>query len=521
MLVNKILESRGFDESVLDTDRPSYSASDFLNYDDGIDFMKEMLTSNKPIYVSFDVDIDGFCSGTLVSKYLKKIGLEVTDLYHARKDGHGIGKQLDQIDIEKGGYLIITDSSTNDNDILKYLNEIGIKTLVLDHHEVDSDNEFKKGSPYATIINPMLEGCKYPNKDMVGASVSYVFLESFDDDHVGAGLEEFRDLVGFGLISDVASMLEKENRFFVECLLMNQDHVGINSMINTLQIDRVDLNTRSFSYKLSPLINACLRTGKEELIYRFFTTDNDVQMLLIIEDIKEQKEVQRSLVLNIMDKIKIIETKKAVIAQSSEEIGGITGLIASELTKRYKKHAFVLNDNVKPSGSSRSLDNAKILDGVEKAKSVSYARGHQEAFGIEVHDIDDFVKEVDKYLNPRKSDSVNYDVELESLDFKDMQDLDKINRITGKGFPNAVVKMNLNVLNGSTMGKTGNVYKLETMEEVTLIDFNYSPSKYDSISFFSEVEVIGEPNVNVWANPRTKKKTVTLQLIVEDLKEVL
>lgn len=520
MLVNKILESRGFDESVLETNRPNYNAESFLHYNEAMDFLKRMIVSNKPKYVSYDVDIDGFCSGTIVSQYLKKIGVDVIDVFHARKDGHGIEKQLDQIDMEKGGFLIITDSSTNDNKTLSYLKEMGIEVLVLDHHEVDSDNEFKNGTPDAIIINPMLEDCEYPNKDMVGASVCYTIIESFDDNNIGAGTEEFRDLAGFGLIADVASMIEPENRFFVESLLMEQNNAGLRAIIHDLKIDREDLNTRSFSYKISPLLNACLRTGKEELVYRFFNVENDVQMILIVEDIKNQKAIQKDIVANIMDKLEIIETKKAVIAQSSEAIGGITGLIANELTKRYRKHAFVFNDKLKPSGSSRSFDNAKILKSIENIKSVSYARGHQEAFGIEIHSIEDFVKDIDKNLKSDNSKGdVSYDVEVASLDMMDMEDLDKINRITGKHFPNAVVKMKCTVLE-TKEGRNKNFHELTTMEEVVLMDFSYSENKYKGIDYFSDIEVIGEPNVNIWVNPRTKKKTVKLQIIIQDLKEV-
>ncbi len=519
MLVNKILESRGFDESVLETNRPSYNVESFLHYNEAMDFLKRMIVSNKPKYVSYDVDIDGFCSGTIVSQYLRKIGVDVIDVFHARKDGHGIEKQLDQIDMDKGGFLIITDSSTNDNKTLSYLKEMGIEVLVLDHHEVDSDNEFKNGTPDAIIINPMLEDCKYPNKDMVGASVCYTIIESFDDNNIGAGTEEFRDLVGFGLIADVASMIEPENRFFVESLLMEQNNAGLRAIIHDLKIDREDLNTRSFSYKISPLLNACLRTGKEELVYRFFNVENDVQMILIVEDIKNQKAIQKDIVANIMDKLEIIETKKAVIAQSSEAIGGITGLIANELTKRYRKHAFVFNDKLKPSGSSRSFDNAKILKSIENIKSVSYARGHQEAFGIEIHSIEDFVKDIDKNLKADNSKEVSYDVEVASLDMMDMEDLDKINRITGKHFPNAVVKMKCTVLE-TKEGRNKNFHELTTMEEVVLMDFSYSENKYKGIDYFSDIEVIGEPNLNIWVNPRTKKKTVKLQIIIQDLKEV-
>ena len=513
-MLDKILEIRGVDESFLYPENPHHSATLFKNYDKASKLLINHLQKGSKIFISYDVDIDGFVSGTLVYKYLEIIAsnfdIEVKAMYHRKSKGHGVKHQIDQIDSDEG-LVIIVDSSSNDFEDSKKLKEKGLDVLILDHHELDKPNEF------AVIINPMQAGCNYPNKNMVGASVVYKFLEEFNDSYIGADIEHLEDLVGLGLIADVASMKEEENRYFVNQLITNTNNYGLASLMVATNADTANLNTQSFSYGVAPLLNACLRVGREDLVFNLFLENNGVQMEVLVHEILQQKEIQKEIVDNVLENIDIIETKHAVITQSSEDISGLTGLIANEMTKRYKKHAFVLNDDIMPKGSSRSYQNAKTLDHISLGKSVATANGHQQAYGITLNELDKFVDEVDMLLRKvKKSTDSDYDIEVSKITKQDVDSLKVINRITGKDFPQVKIKISLSALEGKVLGKTGNTYKIATLDGIDILDFNYSEDKYE-IGYFDDVVVIGSPNINVWQHPRTKKVTETLQIIADSI----
>lgn len=513
-MLEKILELRGVDESFLYPTNPDHSATMFKNYDKASKLLINHLNAGSNIFISYDVDIDGFVSGTIMLKFLELIAdeyeIKFKPMYHKRKDGHGIKYQFNQIDSDDG-LVIIVDSSTNDvKDCLK-LKERGLDVLILDHHEVEEKN------PHAVVVNPMQAECKYPNKNMVGASVVYKFIEEFNDTYTGVDIEHLQDLVGLGLIADVASMKEEENRYFVNKLITDLQNFGISSLMVANKVDTVDVNTQSFSYGVAPILNACLRVGREDLVFSILTEENAVQMTVIIHEVMQQKEIQKKIVDNVLDNVEITETKYAVIASTSEDVGGLTGLIANEMTKRYKKHAFVFNDDVMPKGSSRSFENAKTLKYVAMGKSVATANGHQEAYGIKLNEMDRFIDEIDMLLRKvKKSTDGDYDLEVNGITKKDVEGLKILNRITGKDFPQVKVKIRLTALEGMVLGKTGNTFKIKTFEDVDVLDFSYSDGKYD-IDYFTDVQIIGNPSINVWQNPRTRKVTETLQIIADTI----
>lgn len=68
--------------------------------------------------------------------------------------------------------VIAPDSSSNDYDIHKALNDSGIDVIVLDHHHAD------KVSEYACVVNNQL--CDYPTKSLSGVGIVYKFCQYLD-----------------------------------------------------------------------------------------------------------------------------------------------------------------------------------------------------------------------------------------------------------------------------------------------------------------------------------------------------
>lgn len=70
--------------------------------------------------------------------------------------------------------LIIPDAGSNQYDLHEKLQERGIDTLILDHHECERE------SNVAIVINNQLSS-KYQNKSFSGVGIVYKFCQALDD----------------------------------------------------------------------------------------------------------------------------------------------------------------------------------------------------------------------------------------------------------------------------------------------------------------------------------------------------
>lgn len=149
--------------------------------------------------------------------------------------------------------LIIPDAGSNQYDLHEKLQERGIDTLILDHHECERE------SNVAIVINNQLSS-KYQNKSFSGVGIVYKFCQALDD-KLGIRLaDDFLDLVAIGNIGDVMDLREPETRYYVK--------KGLKQIKNPLIQEIVDrqkfflngnINIHFTGFSIVPFINATIR----------------------------------------------------------------------------------------------------------------------------------------------------------------------------------------------------------------------------------------------------------------------
>ena len=159
-----------------------------------------------------DCDFDGVSSGTIFYNYVKDVSpnIEIVYLLHEGK-AHGLSEHIENIenDSEKYDLIVLPDSSSNDYEYHERLAKMNIPVLVLDHHLADEEI-----SSNAVIINNQLSP-KYKNKELTGAGVTFQFCRYFDAKYGHNFASKYMDLAACGIIGDMGSMLEMENRYIV------------------------------------------------------------------------------------------------------------------------------------------------------------------------------------------------------------------------------------------------------------------------------------------------------------------
>ena len=182
---------------------------DYPNMKEGVERLHTAISCGEQIGILQDVDSDGVMSATIAYDFLKKQGVQPIVYWHTGKQ-HGIGPSKDedmlQQIIDSGITLLwIPDAGSGDVSSCKELKQLGIDTIITDHH-------LAKDNPYAIVINSHFgEGL---NSNLTGAGVTDKFIEGYCEKY-GIERTDYSDLVAFSLISDVADLTSLENRAYI------------------------------------------------------------------------------------------------------------------------------------------------------------------------------------------------------------------------------------------------------------------------------------------------------------------
>lgn len=182
---------------------------DYPNMKEGIERLHNAISCGEQIGILQDVDSDGVMSTTIAYDFLKKQGIQPVVFWHTGKQ-HGIGPSKDedmlqQIIDSKITLLWIPDAGSGDVNSCKELKQLGIDTIITDHH-------LAKDNPYAIVINCHFgEGL---NSNLTGAGVTDKFIEGYCEKY-DIERTDYSDLVAFSLISDVADLTSLENRAYI------------------------------------------------------------------------------------------------------------------------------------------------------------------------------------------------------------------------------------------------------------------------------------------------------------------
>lgn len=182
---------------------------DYPNMKEGVERLHNAISYGEQIGILQDVDSDGVMSATIAYDFLKKQGVQPIVFWHTGKQ-HGIGPSKDedmlQQIIDSGITLLwIPDAGSGDVNPCKELKQLGISTIITDHH-------LAKSNPYAIVINCHFgEGL---NSSLTGAGVTEKLVKAYCEKY---GIEpiDYSDLVAFSLISDVADLTTLENRSYI------------------------------------------------------------------------------------------------------------------------------------------------------------------------------------------------------------------------------------------------------------------------------------------------------------------
>ncbi len=139
----------------------------FDELEDAVDRTLDAVAEDERVLVFGDRDVDGITSTVLLVRRLTELGLEVEWQVPTGDNPYGVTREIVEEFAARDGTLLFTvDCGTTSVDEIARAAELGIDTIVIDHHNPQSERP-----PAVAIVNPKLPDSAYPFDGLSGCGV--------------------------------------------------------------------------------------------------------------------------------------------------------------------------------------------------------------------------------------------------------------------------------------------------------------------------------------------------------------
>ena len=338
-----------------------------------------------------DYDVDGITSVTVLKSFLEERGLQVAEYIPNRlEEGYGLNKKAVEYIASQGYTLMITvDCGISAIEEVQYANELGIETIVTDHHE--PGNELPNA---LAVVDAKRKDNTYQFRNLAGVGVVFKLIQALG---IKMGLDEkeclkYLDIVCIGTISDIVPLVD-ENRVIVKLglkLVGQTRNLGLRAILQSSGYSKIDSSTISFG--VAPRINACGRMGHQEEALKLFLSKDINEVNELTQKLNEYNRLRQETEKNIYaDAIAQIErdgldNNNTIVVMGKNWHHGVIGIVSSKITEIYFKPSILLceeEDNGK--GSGRSIPGFDLYEALTECKeSIDKFGGHSMAVGINV-----------------------------------------------------------------------------------------------------------------------------------------
>lgn len=396
-------------------------------------------TSNKEVTIIPDFDTDGICAGMILYAGLNEIGittnLHIPD-YHL---GHEIQPAVInavQQEFPNTSAIITCDAGTNSAAALTHANNIGLITLVTDHHVEESK------SLAHILVNPNRIDETYPNREICGAHVAYQVVERYASlyrPNALSAITWLKTFAGIGTVADVMGLVY-ENRDLVREALMftrllttmpepaptykkikskyeepdefdgiditidrtptllsmlrSQSHhpvymrafEGLAMLFEELGTTNERVDEQLYGFSVAPAFNATRRVdGDYRTGFAVFTADTPDEQRAATQQLVEYNVRRKTQVRQILNEILESDQPWAPYVFPTDALPGMLGLIAQNLMPMYGHPVAVvrIHTDGSCSGSMRSPTWFPVIEQLNSLGDPDIgAQGHEFACGV-------------------------------------------------------------------------------------------------------------------------------------------
>jgi len=360
---------------------------------------------NEKVVVYGDYDADGITSVVVLIHFLRGIYPGAT--YHIPDritEGYGLNRgAVERFRSQGIGLIVTVDCGISDHDAVAYARQLGMDTIILDHHELSDTLPAA-----AAAVNPKRADCRFPFKHLAAVGIVFNFLiamrgalrrEGFWRNDSYPNLREYLDLVALGTIGDIVPLID-ENRIFVKIgldLISEERRIGLRALKQVSGLEHQVIDSSKASFTLIPRINAAGRIASAAEAVELLLSENLDQAEGLARKLdgfnRKRQAMEKVIFKEILEKVEkgiAVGESGPLVFASPHWHPGILGIVASRLVDRFGRPAILisLKDGV-GKGSGRSVADFNIFEGLKRCQAhlLSYG-GHHYAAGISIREED-------------------------------------------------------------------------------------------------------------------------------------
>ena len=358
----------------------------------------DAIKNKERIAVVGDYDVDGVVSTAIMVDFFKRIDYPLQAVIPNRfYDGYGVSPSvLERIDAD---IVISVDNGITARDAAEVCKQRGIDLIITDHHtppEILPD-------AYA-IVDPKLEDCSYPFKEICGAEVAWLFLALLKRElKADVDMRSSIDILAIAIIADIMPLVDINRALVKEGLrqLMRSSRpacVIIRDFLNKSRITSEDI-----AFQIAPRLNSAGRLEDASIALDFLCAATTLEAYEKFEKLTAlnefRKETEADAVAEALSLVGESDDDVIVVAKEGWH-EGVVGIVASRLVDRLGRPAIVLSiDGEDAKGSARSLGDVDIFALIDANRALlEKFGGHKMAagLGLKTKNIDAFRAAINK-----------------------------------------------------------------------------------------------------------------------------
>ena len=342
------------------------------------------ISSEQPILIYGDYDVDGTCSVAVLYLFLSAIYPNVFTYVPDRyREGYGVSSQgIDFADDNQIPLIITLDCGIKSHERVAYAHERGIDMIITDHHTPSET------LPEAlAVLNPKRADCSYPYKELCGCGIGFKLVQALCKtlDFSPETAYKYLDLVALATCADIVP-LTGENRILIHTglQLINQQPTEVMQLL--LASAKRPVEVRDLVFVAAPRINAAGRMEHAEKAVRFLI-GRDLDKATELEYLNTQRkttdeQITEQALCMILSQGE--EEAPATVVFSQDWHKGVIGIVASRLIETYYRPTIVFTQSGDVlAASARSVKGFNLYEALCECKDeLIQFGGHTAAAGM-------------------------------------------------------------------------------------------------------------------------------------------
>lgn len=491
-----------------------------------IDRIIKAIDDKEKIIVYGDYDADGITSATILKRFFKDLGVDVSVYIPNRlSEGYGLNKEaVKKIASEGYGLIITVDCGITSVAEVELAKELKMDVIITDHHEPG-----EKLPQAIAVVDCKRSDSQYEFRELAGCGVAFKLTQALakklninENEYL-----KYIDIACIGTISDIVPLVD-ENRTIAKLglLLVNQTkNIGLRELLRLTGFKKIDAETISFG--ISPRINACGRMGHQEDALNLFLTNDIIKARELAKKLddynKERQAIEKRIFNEAEEEIALNhESDKPCIVLGKEKWHhGIIGIVSSKITEKYYKPSILVCFEGKDSrGSGRSIKGFDLHEALLKLNDLlENAGGHSMAIGLslETSKFEEFKQKFEQYAEEHiTSQMLQKEIEIDKKIDKNDISIDAIKELEilepyGEGNKKInIIYKNLKIISIRALSE-GKHIKLNLQDDnINLDAIGFNMGEYSKCyQIGDKVDVVGNIEINKFNN--TEKVQISLK----------